>query len=284
MKGTIPFLCNGYFIRLFCSHILFEMILSYAICNISILPIYKEPSHRAEQVSQLLFGEKAEILLINDNEWAKIRCQWDDYEGWCKVAQLTTVSKKDYRKEDKYLVQGNAGKLIFEHSEMWLPAGAVLTKSKPMLFDETTIFKGKKEQLNQIKTGAETLKTAAMQYLNAPYLWGGRTIAGIDCSGLSQMVFKHCNKLLQRDAAQQANEGVLVDFLQHAQCGDLAFFDNADGRINHVGILLDKENIIHATEVAGRVVVDKIDPAGIISKSLRKRTHNLRMVRRYFDF
>ena len=255
------------------------MILSYAVCNISILPIYKEPSHRAEQVSQLLFGEKAEVLLTNEHGWAKIRCQWDDYEGWCTISQLAIIPKKDYRKESKYLVQG--GKLIFEQGEMWLPSGAVLAKTKIEVLGHVGIFKGKKESIQELKPTVENLKSTVFQYLNAPYLWGGRSIAGIDCSGLSQMTFKCCNIPLPRDASQQANEGELVDFLQHAQCGDLAFFDNAEGRINHVGILLDQENIIHATEVAGRVVVDKIDPAGIISKTLRKRTHNLRMVKRY---
>jgi cell wall-associated NlpC family hydrolase len=118
--------------------------------------------------------------------------------------------------------------------------------------------------------------------MNAPYQWGGRSIAGVYCSGLTQMAFKLCNRKLPRDASQQALEGETVDFLQHGQCGDLAFFDNPDGKINHVGILLDNQSIIHATDAAGRVVIDKIDPGGIISTMFRKRTHNLRMVRRYF--
>jgi cell wall-associated NlpC family hydrolase len=117
--------------------------------------------------------------------------------------------------------------------------------------------------------------------MNAPYQWGGRSIAGIDCSGLTQMAFKLCNTTLPRDASQQAQQGTLVDFLQNAQCGDIAFFDNSDGRIVHVGILLDAQNIIHATDSSGRVVIDRIDPSGIISVSQRKRTHNLRFVKRF---
>jgi cell wall-associated NlpC family hydrolase len=96
------------------------------------------------------------------------------------------------------------------------------------------------------------------------------------------LAFKLCNHHIPRDASQQAKEGKLVDFLQYAQCGDLAFFDDKDGKIVHVGILLDTQNIIHATDTSGRVVVDRIDPAGIISTSLRKRTHNLRLVKRMF--
>ena len=94
------------------------------------------------------------------------------------------------------------------------------------------------------------------------------------------MAYRLCNLRIPRDASQQANEGQLVDFLQNAQCGDLAFFDEKEGRINHVGILLDNQNIIHATETSGRVVIDRIDQGGIISIALKRRTHNLRLVKR----
>ncbi len=114
------------------------------------------------------------------------------------------------------------------------------------------------------------MRIAAMKYLYAPYQWGGRSIAGIDCSGLTQMAFRLCNHPIARDASVQATEGELVDFLQHAQCGDLAFFDDKEGKIVHVGILLDSQTIIHATDTAGHVVIDRIDPGGIISISHEK--------------
>lgn len=91
-----------------------------------------------------------------------------------------------------------------------------------------------------------------------------------------------CGMAIPRDASQQAKEGTGVDFLQHAQCGDLAFFDNSEGKIVHVGILLDNHTIIHATETSGRVVIDRIDQEGIISVKLKKRTHHLRFVKRMF--
>ena len=261
------------------------MVLAYAYCNVPLMPVRSEPAHRAEQVSQLLFGEKVEIQEVNNKDWAKIAGAWDDYEGWCKLSQLKVVQKKEYSKETKYLSANHTGKLVMPEEEMLLPLGSELVSMKGgsiVPVNETGKFKGKKLNIKKaILTGA-TLKDAAMHYLHAPYLWGGRSAAGIDCSGLSQMAFKLCNHRIPRDASQQALAGELVDFLQHAQCGDLAFFDEKEGRINHVGILLDTQTIIHATETSGRVVIDRIDQGGIISVSLKRRTHNLRMVRRYY--
>jgi cell wall-associated NlpC family hydrolase len=257
------------------------MVLSYSLCNVSVLPIRKEPSHRSEQVTQLLFGEKAEILEVNEQEWAKVRIEWDGYEGWCRFSQLAAVSKKEYHKEAKFITTKNTDKLVFEDSEMWLPIGSQLMKTKLTIQNQTGKYKGKKLAVKDLVLNEENLKKAALQYMNAPYLWGGRTIAGIDCSGLTQMAFRFCNKMILRDASQQAVEGEMVDFLQHARCGDLAFFDNDEGKITHVGLLLDNETIIHATETTGRVVIDRIDQGGIISRALKKRTHQLRVVKRY---
>ncbi len=259
--------------------------LAYAFCNVSLMPLRSEPEHRAEQTSQLLFGEKAEIIEVNNRDWAYIKCEWDEYKGWCKLSQLTTIIHKEYRKEVKYFAASHSDKLIFNKIDMWLPGGSELWlkggKIKPQ--NESGIFKGKKMKVKDARLNFESLQKAAFHYLNAPYNWGGRSVAGIDCSGLTQMAFKFCNHVLPRDAAQQANVGILVDFLQNARGGDLAFFDNKEGKIVHVGILLDNQTIMHATDASGRVVVDKIDQGGIISVSLKKRTHNLRVVKRIFS-
>lgn len=259
-----------------------QMVLSFAYCNVAVLPLRFDPSHRAEQVSQLLFGERAEVLEVNDKDWARIRCEWDSYEGWCKVSQLSYISRKEYRKEPKYMSARHTDKIQFEEGEMWLPMGCDLKSGKINVGKEKGKFKGKKIAYKDLQMDCERIKAAAYTYLHAPYQWGGRSVAGIDCSGLTQMVFKVCGKQLMRDAAQQATEGETVDFLQHGRCGDLAFFDNAEGKIVHVGILLDHDTIIHATETSGCVTIDRIDQGGIISTTLRKRTHQLRLVKRYF--
>lgn len=256
------------------------MVLSYAFCNVSLLPVRAEPAHRAEMTTQLLFGERAEVLEINEDEWARIHCRWDNYIGWCKLSQLTIIPKKEYQKEAKYISSTNNGKLLFEEHEQWLPLGSELYGIKK-LYEQPAKFKGKRQLVSELELTPMRLAEAAGRYMNAPYLWGGRSIAGIDCSGLTQMAFKLCGKDILRDASQQATQGEQVDFLQHAQTGDLAFFENKEGNINHVGLLLDSNHIIHATDTSGKVVVDKIDQGGIISKRLRMRTHSLRMIKRY---
>ena len=257
--------------------------LAYAFCSVPVAPVRAEPNHRAEQTSQLLFGERVEIAEANNKEWMKVHSAWDGYEGWCKQSQLKIVDKIEYRKAAKYLAGTHGDKLIMDEGEMWLPLGSELTGLKEGRIKtgkDSGKFKGKKINIHETVLTCESLKDAARMYLHSPYQWGGRSVAGIDCSGLTQMSFKLCNHSIPRDASQQAQAGQLVDFLQHAQCGDLAFFDDKEGRIIHVGLLLDNETIIHATDTSGRVVIDKIDQGGIISKTLRMRTHTLRLVKR----
>ncbi len=259
------------------------MVLSYASCNISVAPLHKDPSHRSEQISQLLFGERVEVLEIGPNDWARIRGQWDGYEGWCRVSQLQFISQKDFKKPVRQVASRHYDQLHFEESQLWLPMGSELTGlkgGKLLCNNQLGKFKGRKVNLHQIAPTPAAVMNSAMQYLHTPYQWGGRSVAGIDCSGLVQMAYKLAGQPIVRDASQQAQAGRQIAFLIETKCGDLAFFDNAEGNIVHVGILLDHQTIIHATDTSGRVVIDKIDNGGIISLSLKKRTHNLRLLTR----
>ncbi len=261
------------------------MIPAYAVCNVYAAPLRASATHRAEQTSQLLFGEAVEVLEKLERGWSRVRCAWDGYEGWCTTSQLHPVDRVSFAKGIRFLATGPADRLLTEtRGEVPLPPGAGLwgfRSGSVAAGLATGRFKGKKSALQDLAVTADAVIAAAHRYCNAPYLWGGRTPAGIDCSGLIQMAFKLCGHATPRDAWQQAEAGTPVDFLQHAQPGDVAFFDNDEGRIVHVGLLLDASTILHATEVAGRTVADRIDGEGIVSVHLKKRTHRLRLIRRY---
>lgn len=251
------------------------------VCSaVSIIPLRKEPSHLSEQVSQLLYGERALILEAGNRVWVRVKCSWDGYEGWCLKSQLAAITKREYTKDIKYVVRENGGRLIFKEAAPELPVGAELPGAS-VSCPEMGRYKGKKQLLKKVEISGEGIRDVALHFLYSPYQWGGRTHAGIDCSGFTQMVYKLFGIPIPRDASQQALQGVPVDFLQNAVCGDLAFFSNESEQINHTGLLLDSETIIHAAETSGKVVIDKIDNGGIISRNLRKRTHQLRLVRRY---
>jgi hypothetical protein len=216
-----------------------------------------------------------------DTDWALIRCAWDGYEGWCKHGQLHELSFKRYKKETGTISITHDGALRLSAGTMWLPAGSELDNMKRTSELEHGVkFKGKKKQLEGLVYSPDALLEATRSYMYAPYQWGGRSKAGIDCSGLVQMAFKLCGIPVARDAADQVALGEEVHFLPEARKGDIAFFDNPEGRIVHVGIIDDNQSIIHATDVAGRVVEDRIDGGGIISLSHKKRTHTLRAIRR----
>jgi len=262
------------------------MTLAYAVCSVSVMPLRASASHRAEQVSQVLFGERMEVLAKEKDSWLHVRCEWDEYEGWVKEGQVAIISYKEYRKPLLSLSVGTTDSVQVEFGQFAVSPGSSLFQMKKKKLqwsnNQEFLFKGKKIALKQTFANAEQVDTFSKMFIGSPYNWGGRSLMGIDCSGLTQIVFKLMNIRIPRDASQQAAIGETVGFLQEARCGDLAFFDNEEGRITHVGILLNSHTIIHATETSGCVVIDSIDNGGIISRKLRMRTHNLRLVKRFF--
>jgi hypothetical protein len=255
--------------------------MSYAVCCVPLAPVRIEPDHRSEMISQLLFGECCIISITENNGWIKIVNKLDAYTGWCRRSHFQEIDDAQYYLEENDLAADWVNEIDYNGHPMWVPFGSSLTamKNGHVSWRKNTVhFTGNVWEPSKAKQDAKTIKQLAFKFLNTTYLWGGRSVFGIDCSGLTQLLYKFLNIHLLRDARQQATQGELVSFLEQAHCGDLAFFDDEEGRIIHVGILLNTQEIIHA---AGKVRIDKIDDQGIIDADTGERTQRLQSIRRY---
>ena len=237
--------------------------MTYGICNLSAIALRKEPRHGSEMVSQLLYNELY-MVLDKTLEWVLVQTDIDRYQGWIQAKQFSAMSDEGFN-----LLKGRKPYLINKPFAEF--RGKVLTLGTPLYephsdtIEAPTVF------------NPEMMVTYAKMLLDAPYLWGGRTIFGIDCSGLVQVCARLSGLLLPRDASQQMNCGELVYFLQETQPGDLAFFGNEEGHITHVGIIIGDEQIIHAS---GQVRIDYLDQTGIFNKERNEHTHRLQVIKR----
>lgn len=258
---------------------------AFGFCNLSIVPCRREPSDKSEMTTQLLFGEHFEIL-EEHKSWTYIKSAIDSYQSWIDRKQYLPISKEtfDQLNSREYSHSSDLVGIITEGTEnlsfpiaigsrLLSTTGKEFTiEKKTYHFQGSTITPGTKPRRAKILEDAFT-------YLNTPYLWGGRTPFGIDCSGFAQVVYSLNGIKLMRDASQQVTQGETLDFPEEARPGDLAFFDNEEGAITHVGIVLPDMQIIHAS---GRVHIDKLDHIGIFSEEKRNYTHNLRILKTLF--
>ena len=254
----------------------------YAVCCIPVSPMRLEPSHRSEMVSQQLFGEPCLIIERGKDHWVKVKAHYDGYEGWCQDGHVTTIDEEQYFAHGHELTADWINELEYNGKKMIVPFGSslpALNNGKRNWKNNIVQFNGTRWNFDVITPNEDAIHDIAFRFLNTSYLWGGKSIFGIDCSGFTQTVYKFLQVTLPRDAYQQADVGEALGFLQEARCGDLAFFDNAEGRITHVGILLSDHEIIHSSV---KVRVDKIDNQGIINQDTFERTHRLRIIKRYF--
>jgi gamma-D-glutamyl-L-lysine dipeptidyl-peptidase len=253
--------------------------MEHAIVSVPAAAVRRKPNHRREMVNQLLFGEAVKVIREKGDLWVKVRSLHDNYEGWITNTLLQEVSREEANQYCEYVTAGLVNTVLFNKINTLVPWGASLASfrdAKGKIGNHSYTFNGSIIKREEQQPGPELLNKLVMPWLNAPYLWGGRTIYGVDCSGFVQVVYKMMGLDLPRDAWQQAQEGRTVKKLKDAICGDLAFFDDKD-EIVHVGILLNNEQIIHAS---GKVRIDNIDKKGIIRTDNGKRTHSLRAIKR----
>ena len=250
----------------------------FAICNLAIIPLRAEPSDRSEIVSQVLYGEHFEII-ETQKQWSKIKLHFDDYEGWVDSKQYQIISEKcfDDLSKDAIILNSDLVEYVTNASNVFLPItlGASLSfLNHSEINKENFEFEGMK--ISGVKSKADLISTSFL-YLNAPYLWGGKTPFGIDCSGFTQMVYKLNGYKLLRDASQQSTQGEALSFIEESEPGDLAFFDNEEGKIIHVGIIMEDNYIIHAS---GKVRIDRLDHLGIYNAEQNRHTHRLRVIKK----
>ena len=257
--------------------------MKHGICALSIVPVRAEASDKSELVSQLLFGDLYKVV-ENRKKWLRIRMQYDGYEGWIDRNQHNAIDEKTfvdlenaatayvYDTVNMLAINGDdSHSIILQGSTLYHP-----NNSTYWWFNKRIKSAGQVISQPQSK---EKLVEIAFTYLNAPYLWGGRNPFGIDCSGFSQIVYKLGGHKIPRDAKDQALLGEPLSFIEEAEPGDLAFFDNAEGLIVHVGILLENNFIIHAS---GKVRLDRLDQHGIYNAETREHTHRLRVIKKIF--
>lgn len=261
--------------------------MSHGILSLPVLPVRSEASERAEMTTQLLFGEQFEML-DSQKGWTFLRNQADGYEGWATSKMLTPISDEFQTKLSTFHTVVLPEPLVFFHSidigQMYLPAGSrMLAQGKKLFFPKgETLVELFPE--NELRFGTSTFPLServletAFQFLNAPYLWGGKTVLGMDCSGLTQVAAAVNGFQLPRDARDQALLGE-EQFLSLALPGDLVFFANPEGRIVHVGLICGPHEILHAS---GCVRVDALDGRGIYNNDLKKYTHSLHSIKRIF--
>ena len=251
------------------------------VCRLSVVPVRLHASDTSEMVTQLLFGEHYTVIdRAKSGKWLHINIYFDGYEGWIDANQHYGISDEYFEQiniSDYKICSDVTSSLLFKKRSIEILLGSMLPISNSELFkvEEQLAFNGESKSLGQ-RREFEFMKQIASKYRYAPYLWGGKTPFGIDCSGFVQMVFKISGYKLKRDAKDQALQGMAVENLSAARPGDLFFFGQST-KINHVGIFMGDGRILHAS---GMVREDSVTEQGIYNEQLQKLTHRFQLIRR----
>ena len=258
----------------------------------SIIPIRKEPSETAEQLTQMLFAQTGKVI-GREEKWLQLRLDEDGQTGWADRKMLTIISND----EKASLADSGEAKVVMPMAyavsqngqTIPLTAGTLLPHYKT---DGSFSLLGAEFRIDPQmvlphpqELNSDNIMRTTRFFLNVPYLWGGKNAMGMDCSGFTQIIMSLFGKHLLRNASEQAKQGKRIASLKTARTGDLVFFNHADTdpdktQISHIGILIDNERVIHCS---GRVKVEKIDDNGILSYEPDGKahyTHHLAAVRR----
>lgn len=247
--------------------------MQYGICHLTAVPVREEPSETSVMTSQLLYGELYKIPETR-KLWCKVRCIHDHHEGWVSNDQVRIISEDEFGllKSSNSTRSADLVAYAVERESHLIP---VLLGSEP---GKSSFFGAHFEgSLIQEKSFRNEVVHTASLYLNAPQLLGGRSPFGIDASGLTQMVYLQHGITLKRKAEEQAAQGEALSFIEESEPGDLAFFDNQEGIITHVGIILENHRIIH---VNGMVRIDLLDHHGVFNIKENRHTHRLRVIKK----
>ena len=264
-----------------------------AISLHSIVPVRAEASETSEQTTQMLFGE---LCTVEEQKprWMRVKLALDGQTGWVDAKMIAILSADEYKSCSAalktaayvvfpmaYAVSENNGQTIPLTAGTRLPSyhgGHFEVLSVGFRIDTGMVLAQPLEMTQQ-----NLLQTVRF-FLNVPYLWGGKNALGMDCSGFTQTILSLFGHTLLRNASEQATQGRLISQLSSSKTGDLAFFChyNTDAplhkneekeqeqKVTHVGILIDRERIIHCS---GRVKIEKIDTTGIFSVEQSDSAH-----------
>jgi cell wall-associated NlpC family hydrolase len=212
--------------------------------------------------------EKWCVLKTKDAIWVKVRSIHDAYEGWVQKLMLEEQIQADAKEQDIFAVADLFAVLQNKSQTLQVPAGSLISGSVASVkLKQELKIKGKLINISKQNPSVALLKKLSMPWVHVPYLWGGRTPMGIDCSGLVQVIYRLMGIALPRDAWQQAQSGLPIRNLSEIRAGDLAFFER-NKKITHVGIILPGNKMIHAS---GKVKVDKVEGSNIIDAITGKK-------------
>lgn len=251
--------------------LMFVAMLEFLESVVPLAPLRKSADHRSALYSQLLMGDLVQPLGDAEGDWLPVQVLGDEQQVYVLRTQVQPTSRN---KNQEQVIFSSSAFLKTEKESFVLSAGTrfeITDKDRVMIGGVC----GELTHHSEINPA-----DAIFQFLGSPYQWGGMSIFGIDCSGLSAMYYRFRGIQLPHLASAQIHYGQPLDFLSTAQKGDLAFFENSLGEIHHVGILLNDREILHASESNGCVRIDYIDQEGIILKRGGTRTHRLRLVKR----